>query len=88
LAQRHIQISGVVSRKSMGPPKRKKVADIFCQRRRIHGDRETLEQGEAIISTLGIPFPVSTRIHLYEEYLATLQGKKEKSLRQGLGSRF
>ena len=26
---------------------------------------QTLEPGEAIISTLGIPFPVSTRIHLY-----------------------
>jgi hypothetical protein len=49
---------------------------------------QTLEPGEAIISTLGIPFPVSTRIHLFEEYLATLNGKREKSLRDGLDSRF
>ncbi|HVP25506.1 MAG TPA: ATP-binding protein [Methanomicrobiales archaeon] len=49
---------------------------------------QTLEPGEAIISTLGIPFPVSTRIHLYEEYLAGLEGKKGRSLGSGLDSRF
>jgi DNA helicase HerA-like ATPase len=50
---------------------------------------QTLEPGEAIISTLGIPFPVSTRIHLYEEYLPVLNGEQKKgSLREGLGSRF
>jgi DNA helicase HerA-like ATPase len=50
---------------------------------------QTLEPGEAIISTLGIPFPVSTRIHLYEDYLATLKGEQTKgSLREGLGSRL
>lgn len=49
---------------------------------------QTLEPGEAIISTLGIPFPVSTRIHLFEEYIAALQGRGEKSLREGLDSRF
>jgi len=49
---------------------------------------QTLEPGEAIISTLGIPFPVSTRIHLYEEYLASLRGRKEGSIREGLDSRF
>jgi hypothetical protein len=49
---------------------------------------QTLEPGEAIISTLGIPFPVSTRIHLFEEYLAALDGKRERSLRDGLDSRF
>jgi DNA helicase HerA-like ATPase len=50
---------------------------------------QTLEPGEAIISTLGIPFPVSTRIHLYEEYLPVLNGEqKQGSLREGLGSRL
>jgi DNA helicase HerA-like ATPase len=49
---------------------------------------QTLEPGEAIISTLGIPFPVSTRIHLFEEYIAALQEKKGGSLRDGLESRF
>lgn len=50
---------------------------------------QTLEPGEAIISTLGIPFPVSTRIHLYEEYLAALNAEQRKgSLREGLGSRL
>jgi DNA helicase HerA-like ATPase len=50
---------------------------------------QTLEPGEAIISTLGIPFPVSTRIHLYEEYLSALNGEqKRESLREGLDSRF
>jgi len=33
---------------------------------------QTLEKGEAIISTLNIPFPVPARIHLYEKYLAEL----------------
>ena len=50
---------------------------------------QTLEPGEAIISTLGIPFPVSTRIHLYEEYLPVLNREERKgSLREGLGSRL
>ncbi len=49
---------------------------------------QTLEPGEAIISTLGIPFPVSTRIHLFEDYLADLGRKKSGSLRDGLDSRF
>jgi DNA helicase HerA-like ATPase len=49
---------------------------------------QTLEPGEAIISTLGIPFPVSTRIHLFEEYLLALNERKERSIREGLDSRF
>ena len=41
---------------------------------------QTLEKGEAIISTLNIPFPVPARIHLYERYLADLnrEGGDEK----------
>ncbi|HOO51923.1 MAG TPA: ATP-binding protein, partial [Alphaproteobacteria bacterium] len=37
---------------------------------------QTLEKGEAIISTLNIPFPVPTSIHLYEDYLKELTDKK------------
>lgn len=33
---------------------------------------QTLEKGEAIISTLKIPFPVPASIHLYEKYLERL----------------
>jgi len=42
---------------------------------------QTLERGEAVISTLGIPFPVPARIHRYEDYLRRLE-KEEKP--QGL----
>lgn len=34
---------------------------------------QTLEKGEAVISTLNIPFPVPARIHRYETYLRRLE---------------
>ena len=34
---------------------------------------QTLEKGEAVISTLNIPFPVPAKIHRYESYLEKLQ---------------
>ena len=34
---------------------------------------QTLEKGEAVISTLNIPFPVPARIHRYEGYLRRLE---------------
>jgi hypothetical protein len=37
---------------------------------------QTLEKGEAIISTLNIPFPIPARIHLYKDYLTKLNGQK------------
>lgn len=37
---------------------------------------QTLEKGEAIISTLNIPFPIPTRIHHYKDYLTELNGQK------------
>ncbi|NYT06415.1 MAG: ATP-binding protein, partial [Methanomicrobiales archaeon] len=49
---------------------------------------QTLDQGEAIISTPGIPFPVSTRIHLFETYLAGLNKTSNAGIREGLASRF
>lgn len=36
---------------------------------------QTLEPGEAIISTLKIPFPVPARIHRYEDYLHMLENE-------------
>jgi hypothetical protein len=39
---------------------------------RLDTEIQTLEPGEAVISTIGIPFPVSTRIHLFEDYIGDL----------------
>ena len=49
---------------------------------------QTLDRGEAIISTIGIPFPVSTRIHRYEDYIAILNAEKKKDIREGLAGGF
>jgi DNA helicase HerA-like ATPase len=56
-----------------------------------HMDTEiqTLEAGEAVISTPRIPFPVSTRIHLYEEYLDALnQDNGKNDIMEGLKTKF
>jgi DNA helicase HerA-like ATPase len=47
---------------------------------------QTLDRGEAIISTIGIPFPVSTRIHRYEDYIAELNKEKKVDIRAGLAT--
>jgi len=49
---------------------------------------QTLDRGEAIISTIGIPFPVSTRIHRYEDYISTLNAETRKDIREGLDTGF
>jgi hypothetical protein len=49
---------------------------------------QTLDRGEAIISTIGIPFPVSTRIHRYEDYIAALNREKKTSVSDGLQAGF
>jgi hypothetical protein len=49
---------------------------------------QTLDRGEAIISTIGIPFPVSTRIHRYEDYITILNAEKKISVREGLDTSF
>jgi DNA helicase HerA-like ATPase len=46
---------------------------------------QTLEKGEAIISSLGIPFPVPVKIHSYEDYLRRME--KEVSFDEQLLSR-
>ncbi len=49
---------------------------------------QTLDRGEAIISTIGIPFPVSTRIHRFEDYIAALNRGKTFRLSDGLEEKF
>ncbi|MDD1708683.1 MAG: ATP-binding protein, partial [Methanoregulaceae archaeon] len=49
---------------------------------------QTLDRGEAIISTIGIPFPVSTRIHKFENYIDELNREKRSSLYEGLEKGF
>jgi hypothetical protein len=54
---------------------------------RMDTEIQTLDRGEAIISSLNIPFPVSTRIHLFEDYLPEIETEK-KSIRDGLKTGF
>ncbi len=49
---------------------------------------QTLDQGEAIISTIGIPFPVSTRIHKFEDYVNELNREKKTKITEGLDTGF
>jgi hypothetical protein len=49
---------------------------------------QMLDRGEAIISTIGIPFPVSTCIHRYEDYIAGLNKEKKTSISDGLQPGF
>jgi len=49
---------------------------------------QTLDQGEAIISTIGIPFPVSTRIHKFEDYVEGLNKEKKQRIGDGLATGF
>ena len=46
---------------------------------------QTLEKGEAVVSTLDIPFPVPARIHRYEDYLRRLdkEDKQESLITRG-----
>ncbi|MDF0591471.1 ATP-binding protein [Methanotrichaceae archaeon Mx] len=46
---------------------------------------QTLEKGEAIVSTLKIPFPVPARVHLYEEYLERLNREGSSGGRGRIG---
>ena len=55
---------------------------------RMEIEIQTLDRGDAIISTIGIPFPVSTRIHRYEDYIAGLNKEKKRDISDGLESGF
>jgi len=54
---------------------------------RLDTEIQTLEAGEAVISTLGIPFPVSLRIHLYEDYIMRLP-EEIRPIEEGLDTSF
>jgi uncharacterized protein len=55
---------------------------------RMEIEIQTLDRGEAIISTIGIPFPVSTRIHKFEDYVSELNAKKNNAIDSGLDKGF
>jgi DNA helicase HerA-like ATPase len=55
---------------------------------RMDTEIQTLDRGEAIISTIGIPFPVSTRIHHFDEYVRILNREKKRSISNGLENVF
>jgi len=55
---------------------------------RMDTEIQTLEPGEAVISSLRIPFPVSTRIHLFEDYLETLRATAKRPIDEGLAKGF
>jgi len=56
---------------------------------RLDTEIQTLEPGEAVISTLKIPFPVSTRIHLFEEYIEELNRRPgTRPIEEGLETTF
>ncbi|MDD4094434.1 MAG: ATP-binding protein, partial [Methanothrix sp.] len=46
---------------------------------------QTLEKGEAVVSTLNIPFPVPARIHRYEDYMRrlNLEDPPERLIKKG-----
>ncbi|MCX6690314.1 MAG: hypothetical protein NTZ39_11605 [Methanoregula sp.] len=49
---------------------------------------QTHYQGEAIISTISIPFPVNTRIHTFEDYITTLNTEKKTKITDRLSTGF
>jgi hypothetical protein len=49
---------------------------------------QTLDRGEAVISTIGIPFPVSTRIHRFDDYVRVLNQEKKRLITDGLETGF
>jgi hypothetical protein len=55
---------------------------------RLDTEIQTLDRGDAIISTIGIPFPVSTRIHHFDAYIRVLNQEKKQSLSEGLEDTF
>ncbi|QYZ79916.1 ATP-binding protein [Methanofollis formosanus] len=49
---------------------------------------QTLDTGEAVISTLKIPFPVSTKIHAFDGYIGTLNREARRPIDDGLKRGF
>jgi len=55
---------------------------------RMDTEIQTLDRGEAIISSFSIPFPVSTKIHRFEDYIARVPAKGRPPLTEGLDTNF
>jgi len=55
---------------------------------RMDTEIQTLDRGEAIISSFSIPFPVSTKIHRFEDYIARVPAKGRSPLTEGLDTNF
>jgi DNA helicase HerA-like ATPase len=55
---------------------------------RMDTEIQTLERGEAIISSLMIPFPVSTKIHLFEDYVKIPEAGRKRDIKDGLATGF
>jgi uncharacterized protein len=49
---------------------------------------QTRYRGEEIISIIGIPFSVSTRIHRYEGSVASRNAELKKDIRAGIATGF
>jgi len=49
---------------------------------------QTLDQGDTIISTIGISSPVCTLIHKFEDYITGLNKEKKTKITDGLDLRF
>ncbi|MDO8841808.1 ATP-binding protein, partial [Methanocalculus sp.] len=54
----------------------------------LDGEIQTLERGEAVISTLSVPFPISCRIHAFDQYIKKNSMKKQDLMRKGLDKSF
>jgi DNA helicase HerA-like ATPase len=54
----------------------------------LDGEIQTLERGEAVISTLSVPFPISCRIHAFDQYIKKTSMKKQDLMRKGLDKSF
>jgi len=54
----------------------------------LDGEIQTLERGEAVISTLSVPFPISCRIHAFDEYIKRPSMQKRDPIREGLKNSF
>jgi len=55
---------------------------------RMDTEIQTLDKGEAIISSFSIPFPVSTRIHKFEDYISSVPAGERRSLSGDLDTTF
>jgi hypothetical protein len=56
--------------------------------RRMEVEIQTPGRGEAIILTIGVPFPVSTRVHRFEDNVAGLKREKKQKISDGLETGF